>query len=308
MDVSIIIVSYNTKDVIRKCLESIYEHTHDINFEVIVSDNGSTDGSIEMLKTAYPQVILIENNANLGFGAANNRGLEIAKGKYVFYLNSDTVLLNNAVKIFFDYWETSPEKEKIGALGSVLLNENLETMHSGAPFPSYKSFCKIQAKRLVYHIIKSFLIVLQLSFLYEKKRKKIPAKVFVKIGDTEGDITGADLFVLNNTYARFDENFFMYCEETDLELRLKENGLKRIIIDGPKIQHLHKTFFLGVNITSFSEICMQISSIYYSKKNFKKSAFILRFLIWLDWLNPYVRKQAKKVYSIYYKNQTKRIK
>ncbi|MBO8456651.1 MAG: glycosyltransferase family 2 protein [Spirochaetes bacterium] len=305
MNVSIIIVNYNTKDVIRKCLDSIYEHTHDIDFEVIVSDNGSTDGSIEMLKADYPQVILIENNANLGFGVANNRGLDVAKGKYIFYLNSDTIILNNAVKMFFDYWEKSPEKDQIGALGGVLLNENLEMMHSGAPFHSYKSFCKIQMKQMIFHTIKSILLFFNLSFLYERHRKKVPSKIFVKTGDTDGYITGADLFVLNNFYARFDENFFMYCEETDLELRLKENGLKRIIIDGPKIQHLHKTFLGDKNITSFSEICTQISSIYYAKKNFKKSALILRFIIWLDWLNPYVRKQAKKVYTVYYKNQSK---
>ena len=104
-DVSIIIVNYNTKQLLADCLKSIYEQTNNIDFEVIVSDNGSVDGSIEMLKRDFSQVILIENNANLGFGAANNRGLEVAKGKYIFYLNSDTVLLNNAVKIFFDYLE-----------------------------------------------------------------------------------------------------------------------------------------------------------------------------------------------------------
>ncbi|MGN0729950.1 glycosyltransferase [Treponema sp.] len=101
LDVSIIIVNYNTLELTKNCLKSIFEQTNGILFEVIVSDNGSTDGSIEMIKSEFPQVILIENNANLGFGAANNRGLKIEKGKYIFYLNSDTVLLNKAVKIFF---------------------------------------------------------------------------------------------------------------------------------------------------------------------------------------------------------------
>lgn len=303
MDVSVIIVNYNTKELTRNCLKSIYEHTYDIDFEVIVSDNGSIDGSIEMIKNEFPQVILIENNANLGFGAANNRGLKSAKGKYVFYLNSDTILLNNAVKMFFDYWENSPEKETIGALGGCLLNKNLETMHSGAPFPTYITFCKNQLKRLIFHIIKSFLFFIKLFFLYEKKRREIPVSVFVKIGETSGYITGADLFILNNVYALFDENFFMYCEETDLELQLKKKGMKRIIIDGPRIQHFHETAFLGTSITNFSEICTQISSVYYSKKNFSGSAFILRFLIWVDWLNPYIRREVKKVHGIYYKNQ-----
>ena len=123
MDVSIIIVNYNTKQLLKDCLNSIYEHTENISFEVIVSDNGSKDGSIEMLKAEFPQVILIENNANLGFGKANNKGLAIAKGKYIFYLNSDTILLNNAVKLFFDYFEENGKKENIGALGCNLLDK-----------------------------------------------------------------------------------------------------------------------------------------------------------------------------------------
>src|SRR5574344_737129 len=122
MDVSIIIVNYNTKELTRNCLTSIYEKTKDVNFEVFVRDNNSKDGSISMIKKEFPSVILLENNANIGFGAANNRALKQAKGKYVFYLNSDTVLLNNAVKLFFDYFENAKDKENIGALGCNLVN------------------------------------------------------------------------------------------------------------------------------------------------------------------------------------------
>ena len=113
MDVSVIIVNYNTCEITKNCLKSVFEQTIGIEFEVIVSDNGSKDGSIEMIRTDFPQVIFIENNANPGFGTANNRALAVAKGKYVFYLNSDTLLLNNAVKIFFDYWENAAEKQKM---------------------------------------------------------------------------------------------------------------------------------------------------------------------------------------------------
>ena len=125
INVSIIIVSYNTKELTHNCLKSVFEQTVNIDFEVIVSDNGSTDGSVEMIKKYFPQVALIENGANLGFGMANNRGLKVAKGKYIFYLNSDTILLNNAVKIFFDYWENAEDKESIGALGGILLDKDL---------------------------------------------------------------------------------------------------------------------------------------------------------------------------------------
>ncbi len=227
MDVSIIIVNYNTKELTRNCLKSIFEQTKDISFEVIVSDNGSKDGSVEMIKSEFPQVILIENNANLGFGAANNRGLKIAKGKYIFYLNSDTVLLNNAVKIFFDYWENSPEKEKIGTLGCNLENDKGNCIHSWGKFPTYKNIFK----SLVY------------CFSVSYGMKKIWKFFFRKIGITKpfyGSveyITGADNFLLNNSDAFFDERYFMYFEESDLQLKLNQKGKSCILIQGPKIIH-----------------------------------------------------------------------
>ena len=227
LDVSIIIVNYNTKELTRNCLKSVFEQTSGISFEVIVSDNGSKDGSIEMIKSEFPQVILIENNANLGFGAANNRGLKIAKGKYIFYLNSDTVLLNNAVKIFFDYWENSPEKEKIGVLGCNLSDDKGNFIHSWGKFPTYKN------------IFKSLIYCFSVSY----GMKKIWKFFFRKIGITKpfyGSveyITGADNFLLNNSDAFFDERYFMYFEESDLQLKLKHKGKSSILIHGPKIIH-----------------------------------------------------------------------
>lgn len=79
---------HHHRELLRDCLISIYKHTTEINFEVIVSDNGSVDGSIEMLKQDFPQVVLIENNANLGFGRENNRGLAVAMGKSIGYRDS----------------------------------------------------------------------------------------------------------------------------------------------------------------------------------------------------------------------------
>ena len=228
MDVSIIIVNYNTCALTRNCLKSVFEQTKDVDFEVIVSDNGSKDGSVEMIKKEFQQVILIENNANLGFGAANNRGLKIAKGKYIFYLNSDTILLNNAVKIFFDYWENSPEKDQIGALGGNLLNEKGEVIHSGGDLPTAKK-----------ELLAFFTCILSSIGL---------KKLFFKFGGTVkeyslyegkiGYVIGADLFMLNNDNAKFDTTYFMYYEESDLQFHLQQKGKKSFLISEPKIIHL----------------------------------------------------------------------
>ena len=97
MDVSVIIVNYNTIELTLNCINSIFTHTLGIDFEVIVVDNNSDDGSGEILRLDK-RIVFIQNLANEGFGSANNIGYQYAKGKYLFLLNSDTILLNNAIK------------------------------------------------------------------------------------------------------------------------------------------------------------------------------------------------------------------
>lgn len=298
MDVSIIIVNYNTKQLLKDCLNSIYEHTKDINFEIIVSDNGSKDGSIEMLKTEFPQVILIENNANLGFGKANNRALAVAKGKYIFYLNSDTILLNNAVKLFFDYFEENKEKENIGALGCNLLDKQGNINASYASYPNFNGKIKdlIHANYGLWKHI--FFKIIHKKIENTGKHKSIYEK---KIGEV-GFIIGADLFIENNEFAKFDEKYFLYLEETDLEWNLyKKTGKKCYLIEGPKIIHLEgesskETEKLPYyDLTSFSGRCKCISRVYYCKKNYSRfKSFIIKILTLLLWLNPLIIKYTYK--------------
>ena len=120
MDVSIIIVSYNTRQLTQDCINSIFHYTHGVSFEVIVVDNDSVDGSKEML-AADKRICYVQSGGNLGFGKANNLGYSVAQGKYLFLLNSDTILLNNAVKIFFDIAEG--DSVDVGCWGTMLLNK-----------------------------------------------------------------------------------------------------------------------------------------------------------------------------------------
>ena len=284
MDVSVIIVNYNTKELTRNCLKSVFEQTKDIDFEVIVSDNGSQDGSLEMIKKEFPQVVLIENNANLGFGAANNRGLAIAKGKYVFYLNSDTLLLNNVVKIFYDFWENADNKNNIGALGAWLLKDD-KVIHSFAEYPTFKN--------MLYTLFRAII-----SSLFGKLKKiRNSNKIIIKkkYADLEilGYITGADLFIKNDRSAFFDERYFMYFEESDLQFNnFKKKNKKCIILADPQIIHLEggsdkKTFKYDFN--KKSAIFYWRSCLIYFKKNYPRKKIqrgILKALILFVYVFP----------------------
>lgn len=260
MNVSVIIVNYNTKELTKNCLASIFENTKNIDFEVIVSDNGSTDGSIEMIKSDFPQVTLIENNANLGFGKANNIAAKIAKGKYLLFLNSDTVLLNNAIKEFFDRAEC--EKNKI--LGCILVNEKGMSVHSYERFtPTFKAIFRTMVQ--TYPILKKM----------RPSRKKESNVFDNKINSANIQfIIGADLFIASDNFfalSGFDENFFMFFEDEDLCRRAAMQGIYCDIVDKPRIAHLESK---STKVKSKKIEFFEHSLFVYSKKYYTKFSYL----------------------------------
>ena len=107
--VSIIIVNYKTKDLTLQCLDSVFQWTSGVEYEIILVDNHSEDGSVKKIRESYPNIKVIENKENQGFGRANNIGAKVAIGRYLFLLNSDTILVENVVKSFYDFMESHPE-------------------------------------------------------------------------------------------------------------------------------------------------------------------------------------------------------
>lgn len=305
MHVSIIIVNYNTSTLLRNCIESIYKHTKDITFEIIVSDNGSTDDSVQMLRRDFPEVIVIENKANLGFGAANNRGLDIAKGEFIFYLNSDTVLLNNAVKIFYDFWN-SHQNLNPGSLGTMLTNGNGKLVHSYAKFPTFREH--------TIQLIKMFITNTLMSFMY---LFKISPAIFSKNDQDCFDmdlnfeeyrlvpyVTGADLFMKNSPHARFNESYFLYFEDSELAYRLYKAHKKNIIIKEAKIDHLCggsvSENFTIKRKASFSRIQFEISRLHWicdRYGNHSPYSLITKFLILLCWINPLLISKTRKYFK-----------
>lgn len=114
MDVSIIIVAWNVRELLGNCLRSVYRKTMGIQFEVIYVDNGSVDGSVGMVQSDFPQTRIIENQDNKGFIKANNQGIEIAKGRYVLLLNSDTIVLDNVIARTVEFADTHPKAAVVG--------------------------------------------------------------------------------------------------------------------------------------------------------------------------------------------------
>jgi GT2 family glycosyltransferase len=114
MDVSIIIVAWNVRELLGNCLRSVFRETHGLEYEVIYVDNGSVDGSVEMVRREFPQTRLLENKENRGFIKANNQGIEIAQGRYVLLLNSDTLVLDNAIAKTVAWADQHPEAAVVG--------------------------------------------------------------------------------------------------------------------------------------------------------------------------------------------------
>ena len=119
VDLSISIVNWNTKDCLEKCLSSIYENTKDIVFETAVVDNNSSDDSVQMVKSRFADVNLIENKDNVGYGAANNRAIKTAKGRHVLILNPDTIVLPGCLGEMVRFLDSRPD---VGAVGPRISN------------------------------------------------------------------------------------------------------------------------------------------------------------------------------------------
>lgn len=226
MDISIIIVNYNTLKLTKNTINSVIEKTKDLNYEIILVDNASTDGSVEFFEKEYKdKIIFIKNDKNIGFGRANNKGIEIAKGKYVFLLNSDTLLINNAIKILFDFME---KNENCGVCGGNLFDINLKPTHSFLrELPCLSS--EIDSKLNFFSKIIRKIMNKRADFNYFKVEKEV------------GYITGADMMIRRKILSEvgyFDEDFFMYSEETELTYRIKKRGYKVISVPQAMIIHL----------------------------------------------------------------------
>jgi hypothetical protein len=191
-------------------------------------DNASSDGSVEALETDS-RIILIKSERNLGFGRANNLGYQKANGKYLFLLNSDTLLQNNAVKCFYDIAERESNRN-VGCWGGWLKGADQNIVVSYGRFHTLWRDLYIQLCLVPYSLFTKKRLS-QLAGLYNYKTKD-------GIVDY---ITGADIFMKKSVadqYGLFSPEYFLYCEETDMQKGYSKHGILSKVVEGPDIVHL----------------------------------------------------------------------
>jgi GT2 family glycosyltransferase len=221
MEISVITINWNTRDLLHNCLESIYKTIHSIDYEVIVVDNASQDGSFAMLQEKHPQVKVIQNTENRGFGAANNQAMHIMTGQYALLLNSDTILTENAVAELLTFMETHPDAAM--ACGQ-LLNADGTQQNSIASFPTLLT------------------LLANMPLLEYLFPKRYPSKRYHYDEPIEIDSAiGACLLVRKKAIdevGMFDERYFFFFEETDWAYQMKKAGWKIYHVPTAFIYHL----------------------------------------------------------------------
>jgi len=283
LELSIVLVCWNNKEYLSPCLESLYQSDLASQFDVIVVDNGSTDGSQEMLREKYPDVKIIQNDHNVGLGKASNQGIEATTGEFILLLNNDTIVNKAALDSMVDLMRTQSEA---GAVGCKLLNGD------GSFQSGYGGFSTL---------LEEFLIAIQVG---ERIWPGYPLQ-----GDSDtiravGWMSSACLLVRRKTLDQIgllDESYFIYGDETDLQYRMKKADWKAYYIPDATIIH-----FGGRSMNRWKRRRMVYrGKMLFYKKNYgvvqtavlRISLAILTFiklLLWgILWLFPNRRERAK---------------
>lgn len=226
MKLSIVILCWNDRKVIDDCLRSVYSNTHSIEFEVIVADNGSNDGSVDLIRTSYPGVHIIENGRNLRFAKGNNVGIRASRGEYVLILNPDTIIHDSCLDRMIAFADEHPEA---GAFGCRVLNADGSYQVSARPFACFKG---------------DWIAALYVRWLGRLSEWFTADSYPGWSGTTQRPVDWVSgCFILAQSHvlkaiSGFDEQFFYYHEDMDLCRRIRQAGHSILYFPGATITHL----------------------------------------------------------------------
>jgi len=290
MDVSVIIVNWNTESYLRDCLRSVFAATAGVEFEVIVIDNASSDGSVAMVEKEFPQARLVRNSDNRGFAAANNQGMALACGRYVLLLNSDTLVLDDVIAATVRFGDAHSD---VAVVGCRALNGDRSLQPTCFMYPSLLN------------------MFLSSTYLYKVSPK---SRFFGRERMTWWDradtcdvdvVTGCYMLVRRDAIdqvGRMDESFHMYGEETDWCYRFKQAGWR--VVFAPEGEIIHFGGASSGQVREKMALQLKGSLLLFLKKHrgpvayaagcgFTSLFFFMRTPYWL--IRTLVSKRARKV-------------
>ena len=225
VDVSIVLITWNIRDLLEKCLLSIYAFTPETTFEIVLVDNNSIDGSKEMIKERFPRVKLIENSSNMGVASARNQGIFIARGKYVFILDTDTELMEDSISAMFKYMEANPA---VGLIGSKLVGKNRKLQYTSRRFPTLLS--------IIFRRLDFFPIIRQSAVLKDHMMSDWDHNSLCEVDY----VIGACQFIRKSvimSIGMYDAKIFYGPEDLDYCLRIWRSGFKVCYFPYTSIYH-----------------------------------------------------------------------
>jgi hypothetical protein len=265
MDVSIIVVAWNVKQLVYDCLKSVYDQTKGIDFEVIYVDNASADETVEMVRAEFPAVQIIENSENMGFIKANNQAIEIAQGRYVLLLNSDTIVLDNAISKTVKF---ADERTDAAVVGCRVLNRDRTLQRSCFMYPS---------------VLNMLLSATYLYKLFPRShffgRERMTWWDFDEVREVE-TVCGCYSLVRKKAIDQvgvMDPIYFVYGDDPDWCFRFRKAGWKMLFTPEPTIVH-----YGGQTTKQISDkFLLQLygSRLIFMKKSAGRGAFALACLL-----------------------------
>lgn len=265
IDVSIIIVSWNTMEITCDCLRSVFEQTADVGFEVIVVDNASSDNSVEVVKKEFQQINLIVNEENLGFAKANNIGIKASTGRYLFLVNSDIEVLDNCIENMVDFMD---DNTKIGMAGPRVLNPDRTLQVSCRHFPSiWNNLCQSVGLNKLFPKIPFFSEPLMKYWPHDEER-------YV-------DVLSGCFWVIKREALEevglLDEDFFFYGEDIDWCRRFHKAGWD--VVFNPSAEAIHFGGASSSNAPIRFCIEMQKADLQYWRKHHGRSGLVIYAMI-----------------------------
>lgn len=254
IDISIIIVNWNTCEATCNCLWSILNQTVSIKYEIILIDNASSDESVEVIQHSFPDVKLVENNCNCGFATANNQGMEIASGRYMLLLNSDTIVLDGAIQKAIAF---ADQHLDAGLIGCRIQNPDRTLQPNCFMYPSLSNM---------------LFLTFYLNKLFPKSRffgrERMTWWNHDQVKDVEA-IMGAFMLARKEAVDQvgmMDEDYFMYAEETDWCCRFKKAGWRVLFTPDAQIIHLGGQSSKHVKIRSTVQLWLGILQFFYKHR------------------------------------------